>query len=81
MSHVIDSCQWTQCSCSAQPVAGRSYCPEHLALVYQPGSSLRRRHREVRTVDRVRLVEELMNEAIAELEAEGFDVYGNTELV
>ena len=76
----FDTCQWTQCSCSNAVEPDRAYCSEHLALVYQKGSGLRRRHREVRTVDRVRLVEELMNEAIAELEAEGFDVYGNTEL-
>jgi hypothetical protein len=32
-------------------------------------------------VDRVRQIEELMNSAIAELEAEGFDCYGERELV
>jgi hypothetical protein len=31
-------------------------------------------------VDRVRLVEELLNEAILELEEEGFDVYAVAEL-
>jgi hypothetical protein len=31
-------------------------------------------------VSKVRLVDSLMNEAIAELEAEGFDCYGNSEL-
>jgi hypothetical protein len=31
-------------------------------------------------VDRVKVVEQLMNEAIAELEAEGFDCYGKREL-
>jgi hypothetical protein len=31
-------------------------------------------------VDKVRLVEQLLNEAVAELEAEGFDVYGEREL-
>jgi hypothetical protein len=32
-------------------------------------------------VDQVRIIEQLMNEAVAELEAEGFDVYGERELV
>jgi hypothetical protein len=31
-------------------------------------------------VDKVRIVESLMNEAIQELEAEGFDCYGSGEL-
>jgi hypothetical protein len=31
-------------------------------------------------VDKVRIVEELMHEAIAQLEAEGFDCYGEREL-
>jgi hypothetical protein len=32
-------------------------------------------------VDQVRIIEQLMNEAVAELEAEGFDCYGERELV
>jgi hypothetical protein len=48
--------------------------------VYKEGSNLRTRHKDIRTVDKVRQVEQLMNEAIAELEAEGFDCYGNKEL-
>jgi hypothetical protein len=31
-------------------------------------------------VDKVRLVESLFNEAIEQLEAEGFDCYGDSEL-
>jgi hypothetical protein len=57
-----------------------SYCAEHYALVYQQGTARRKRHKEIRTVDKVRLVEQLMMEAIAQLEAEGFDVYGEREL-
>ena len=67
-------------TCCAPRVAGRSYCAEHLWLVYKEGSNLRTRHKDIRTVDKVRQVEQLMNEAIAELEAEGFDCYGNKEL-
>jgi hypothetical protein len=48
--------------------------------VYQKGTARAKRKKELRTVDKVRMVEELMNEAIAELEAEGFDVYGRREL-
>jgi len=67
-------------SCGAATVPGRSYCAEHMALVYRAGTARARRHKEIRTVDRVKLVEQLMLEAIAELEAEGFDVYGEREL-
>ena len=66
--------------CCAPTVLGKSYCAEHIFLVYQKGTARARRHKEVRTVDKVRIVEQLMNEAIAELEAEGFDCYGQREL-
>jgi hypothetical protein len=35
----------------------------------------------MRTVDKVRIVESLMNEAILELETEGFDCYGDSERI
>lgn len=76
----LTSCQWTGCPCSQPTLPGKSYCLEHYEVVYQKGTALRRRHKDLRTVDKVRIVEELMNEAIAELEAEGFDVYGAREL-
>jgi hypothetical protein len=49
-------------------------------MVYKLGTARAKRHKEIRTVDKVRLVEQLINEAIAELEAEGFDCYGEREL-
>jgi hypothetical protein len=48
--------------------------------VYKAGTKRATRHKELRTVDKVRIIESLMNEAIAELEAEGFDCYGESEL-
>ena len=66
------------CTHSALPL--RSYCAEHLALVYKEGTARATRRKEIRTVDRVRLVESLFNEAIEQLEAEGFDCYGDSEL-
>ena len=68
----------TRCGCPT--LEAKSYCAEHYNIVYKAGTARARRHKEVRTVDRVRLVEQLMNEAIAELEAEGFDCYGEREL-
>jgi hypothetical protein len=49
------------------------YCEEHYALMYVKGSALRKRHKDTRRADAVRLIESLFNEAVAELEAEGFD--------
>ncbi len=84
-AHRIHLCQYiggtgTQPTCTLAALEGRSYCLEHLALVYKAGTKRATRHKELRTVNKVRIVESLMNEAIAELEAEGFDCYGDSEL-
>jgi len=85
MTNTQNPCQYigahgTQPTCTHTALAGRSYCAEHLALVYKLGTARATRHKELRTVDKVRIVDSLMNEAIAELEAEGFDCYGSSEL-
>ena len=67
-------------TCTHAALPERSYCAEHLALVYKAGTARAARHKEKRTVNKVRIIESLMNEAIAELEAEGFDCYGDSEL-
>ena len=67
-------------TCTATALEGKSYCQEHLAMVYKAGTKRAKRHKELRVVDKVRIVESLINEAIAELEAEGFDCYGDSEL-
>lgn len=67
----------TACGCAS--LAGKNYCAEHYYTVYQKGTARAKRKKEIRTVDKVRLVESLMNEAIEQLEAEGFDVYGQRE--
>jgi hypothetical protein len=72
--------QGTTPTCTHSALEGHSYCAEHLAVVYKQGSKRAKRHKEIRTVDKVRIVESLINEAIAELEAEGFDCYGDSEL-
>jgi hypothetical protein len=77
----MTKCQWIGNGegCTHEAIDGRSYCLEHLAMVYKVGTARARRKKEERTVDKVRLVESLMNEAIAELDAEGFDCYGDSE--
>ena len=65
--------------CTAPVMPGTSYCAEHYALVYKVGSG-RVRKKDTRTAARVRLVEQLFQEAIDQLILEGFDVYGDSEL-
>ena len=65
--------------CTAPVMPGTSYCAEHYALVYKVGSG-RVRKKDTRQADRVRLVEQLFQEAIDQLILEGFDVYGDSEL-
>ena len=61
-------------TCCAPSVAGRSYCAEHLAIVYQKGTARAKRHKEIRQVDDIRMWESLFNEAVEELIEEGFDL-------
>ena len=70
----------TSAGCTAPVLPGTSYCAEHYALVYKVGSG-RVRKKDTRQAARVRLVESLFQEAIDQLIMEGFDVYGDTELV
>lgn len=60
------------CGCKTL-VADTLYCQEHYSLMYVKGSSLRKRKRDIKRADGVRILESLFNEAVAELEAEGFD--------
>ena len=60
-------------TCSKPCVEGRSYCEEHMAIVYQKGTARRKRHKEIRVVDDIRLWESLFNEAVEQLESEGMD--------
>lgn len=64
--------------CSAASAQDSSYCVEHYGLVYKLGSG-KQRKKDTRTAEKVRLVQQLMQEAIDQLEMEGFDVYGDSE--
>lgn len=57
-----------------------SYCAEHYALVYAKGTAAGRRLKDARKADALRTLVSDFNAAIEELEQEGFDVYGDTEL-
>ena len=66
--------------CTAQALEGKSYCADHYAVVYKVGSG-KQRKKDTAQAQRVRLVQQLFYEAIEQLEAEGFDVYGESELI
>ena len=66
--------------CTHRALEGRSYCADHYAVVYRVGSG-RQRKKDTLRAQRVRLVQQLFYEACDQLEAEGFDVYGDSELI
>ena len=66
--------------CTHTALEGRSYCADHYAVVYKVGSG-RQRKKDMLQAQRVRLVQPLFYEACDQLEAEGFDVYGDSELI
>ena len=66
--------------CTHPALEGRSYCADHYAVVYKVGSG-RQRKKDTLKAQRVRYVQQLFYEACDQLEAEGFDVYGDSELI
>ena len=60
-----------QPTCCQPSVKGRAYCEEHLWRVYQKGTAVQRR-KDTRVANDVRQWESLFNEAVEELEQEGF---------
>ena len=62
--------------CTAPALEGKSYCAEHYAVVYKVGSG-KQRKKDTLTAAKVRMVQQLFYEACDQLEAEGFDLYGD----
>lgn len=77
-----DTCQYigTGPRCTAHTLEGKAYCEQHYALVYKVGSG-RQRRKDTAQAQRVRYIQQLMQDAIDQLEAEGFDLYGERDLV
>lgn len=74
------ACQWIgttepyarlESTCCTATVQGRAYCEEHLWRVYQKGTAVHRR-KDTRVANDIRTWESLFNEAVEELEQEGF---------
>ena len=60
------------CGCATLP--GKSYCTEHYAVVYQVGTARARRRKDERVAAAVWNVQDAMNEALKELEEEGYNL-------
>ena len=64
--------------CTQPALLGRSYCADHLWMVYKQGSA-KARKKDQRRAEQVWNIQDAFNEAITELEAEGFDCYVDSE--
>jgi hypothetical protein len=73
---MIDECTYlgehtTACGCAT--VAGRSYCADHLWIVYKQGSAVTRK-KDTRTANAVWDLQSELNSIIEELIEEGMDL-------
>mgnify|MGYP003347802470 FL=1 len=61
--------------CGCKELVGESmYCAEHYARMYVKGSALRKRKKDIARAQQLRDLESLFNEAVAELESEGYNL-------
>ena len=72
----IDTCTYmgtalTACGCTT--VQGKSYCAEHIAIVYQKGTARAKRKKDIRVAAAVWDLESEFNAAVEELIEEGYD--------
>lgn len=74
---ITNKCQWIgnnpkiQSVCMCNTVTGRSYCEDHVWLVYQKGSALAKRKKDIRRAEAFWNLESEFHQAIEELIAEG----------
>lgn len=69
----MTECQWIGEGegCANHAVKDRSYCEDHVWLVYQQGTAIRRR-KDQRRANNVFELQDLLDQAVAELELEGY---------
>jgi hypothetical protein len=60
-------------TCTHSALEGRSYCAEHLAIVYKEGTARARRKKDIRVAAAVWDLESEFNAAVEELVLEGYD--------
>lgn len=70
------SCKWIGEGegCSKDALPGRSYCEEHLFIVYQKGTANGQRKKDIKRANAIWDIENAMNEAVQELIEEGFEI-------
>lgn len=56
-------------------VEGKLYCSEHYPLLFQVGTANRKRKKDIKRANAVRDLISDFDAVVAELEAEGFDLY------
>ena len=54
-------------------VDGKLYCKEHYGILFQKGTALRKRHKDIKRANAIRDLMSDFDAAVAELESEGFD--------
>ena len=76
MTNTVDQCAYMGNStkpCGCPTLTGKSYCEEHMWLVYQKGTARARRKKDEKTAALVWNIEDAFNEACKQLEEEGYD--------
>jgi hypothetical protein len=70
------SCTWIGEGegCSKEALKGRSYCEEHLPIIYQKGTANGKRKKDIKRANAIWDIENAMNEAVEELISEGFEI-------
>ena len=68
----IITCEWTEVigegpKCPNVAVKGRSYCEDHVWLIYQKGTKLGARKKDAKIANVIKTVESDLNEAAEEL--------------
>jgi hypothetical protein len=64
---------WPIKSCGCEKIEDTLYCEDHIGIVYQSGTALRKRHKDIKRAEAIWSWESLMNEVVDELENEGVD--------
>jgi hypothetical protein len=73
----ITQCTWLgnstkmSAACCKPTVEGRSYCEEHVWIVYQQGTAVRKRKKDIQRAEAYWDIESEFNDAVNELVASG----------
>lgn len=71
-------CEWTETidggpRCTQESVKGRSYCKDHVWLIYEKGTALGRRKKDARKAELLRSIMSDLNEVAEESDVEDLD--------